>query len=84
MLKTVLADLSKSFTKADMKTVVVHPSDTNRLRVSCCTDDKQYYVFGESIADGWVEKEFAFRDWVSISSIISSIIYLSILEYKSM
>lgn len=72
MLKTVLADLSKSFTKADMKTVVVHPSDTNRLRVSCCTDDKQYYVFGESIADGWIEKEFAFRDWVSISSIISS------------
>lgn len=72
MLKIVLADLSKSFTKTDMKTVVVYPSDTNKLRVSCCSDDKQYYVFGESINDGWTEKEFAFRDWNSVSSMISS------------
>lgn len=72
MLEKVLADLSKSFTRTDVKTVVCHPSDDNRLRVSCHTDDKQLYIYGESKDTNWNEKEFAFRDWTSISSIISS------------
>lgn len=71
MLKTMLYDLNKVFNKGDMKTIVVHNSD-GKMRISCHTDDKQLYAFGESINDSWNEKEFAFRDWSCVSAILSS------------
>jgi hypothetical protein len=71
MLKSVLADINKTFNKLDMKMVVVHSSD-GHLRVSCHTDEKQMYVFVESIDDKWTQKEFAFRDYSVISSLMSS------------
>ena len=72
MLKEMLNNLTKSFMKTDCKTIVCHPSSDGHLRVSSTTDDKQLYIFAESIAAGWDCKEFAFRDWQSISAIISS------------
>lgn len=72
MLKTMLYDLTKSFMKTDCKTIVCHPSDDGKLRISSTTDDKQMYIYAESINDGWKHKEFAFRDWTSVASIISS------------
>lgn len=71
MIKTVLSKISKALNKSDMKTVVVYPSDSNNLRLSCHTDDSQYYVYCESKTDGWKTQEFAFRDWSSISSVMS-------------
>ena len=71
MLKDMLYNLTKSFMKTDCKTIVCHPGD-GHLRISSTTDDKQLYIFAESIADGWDCKEFAFRDWQSVSQIISS------------
>ena len=71
MLKTMLYDLTKSFMKTDCKTIVCCSAD-NHLRISSTTDDKQLYIYAESIADGWDCKEFAFRDWASVASIISS------------
>ena len=72
MLKTMLYDLTKSFMKTDCKTIVCHPSSDDNLRISSTTDDKQLYIYAESIATGWDNKEFAFRDWASVASIISS------------
>lgn len=72
MLKTMLYDLTKSFVKSDCKTIVFHGSSDGKLRVSSTTDDKQLYIFAESIDNSWNEKEFAFRDWNAITSIISS------------
>lgn len=72
MLKTILNDLVKSFVKTDCKTVVCHSSDNGNLRISTTTDDKQMYIYTESVEGGWNTKEFAFRDWSAISSIISS------------
>lgn len=71
MLKEMLYNLTKSFMKTDCKTIVCHPGD-GHLRISSTTDDKQLYIFAESIADGWDCKEFAFRDWQSVAQIISS------------
>ena len=71
MLKEMLYNLTKSFMKTDCKTIVCHPGD-GHLRISSTTDDKQLYIFAESIANGWNNKEFAFRDWQSVASIISS------------
>lgn len=71
MLKEMLYNLTKSFMKTDCKTIVCHPGD-GHLRISSTTDDKQLYIFAESIANGWNNKEFAFRDWQSVAQIISS------------
>lgn len=71
MLKTMLYDLTKSFMKTDCKTIVCH-SGNGHLKISSSTDDKQLFIYAESVADGWDCKEFAFRDWASVSSIISS------------
>lgn len=72
MLKTMLYDLTKSFMKTDCKSIVCHPSSDKKLRISSTTDDKQLYIYAESIADGWDKNEFAFRDWAGVASIISS------------
>lgn len=72
MLKNVLNDINKTFNKLDMKMIVVHSND-NHLRVSCHTDDKQMYIFVESNENNWDEKEFAFRDYSAISSLMSSL-----------
>lgn len=71
MLKTILNDVNKTFNKMDMKMIVVHSND-GKLRLSCHTDEKQMYMFVESKNDGWEEKEFAFRDYSVISSLMSS------------
>jgi len=72
MLKSVLADLTKSFMRTDCKTIVCHPSSDKKLRVSSTTEDKQLYIYAESVNDGWDNKEFAFRDWAGVAAIISS------------
>ena len=72
MLKTMLYDLTKSFMKTDCKTIVCHPSSDKKLRISSTTEDKQLYIYAESIATGWESNEFAFRDWASVASMISS------------
>lgn len=72
MLKTMLYDLNKSFMKTDCKTIVCHPSSDKKLRISSTTDDKQLYIYAESINDGWDTNEFAFRDWASVASIINT------------
>ena len=72
MLKSMLADLTKSFMRTDCKTIVCHPSSDKKLRVSSTTEDKQLYIYAESVNAGWEYNEFAFRDWASIAAIISS------------
>ena len=72
MLKSMLADLTKTFMKTDCKTIVCHPSSDRKLRISSTTDDKQLYIYAESVNDSWEYNEFAFRDWASVASIISS------------
>lgn len=72
MLKEMLNDLTKSFMKTDCKTIVCHPSPEGNLRVSSVTDDAQLYIYAESVETGWDKKEFAFRDWTSVASIIST------------
>ena len=72
MLKSMLNDLTRSFMKTDCKTIVCHPSSDGNLRISSVTDDAQLYIYAESIATGWDKKEFAFRDWSSVASIISA------------
>lgn len=73
MLKTMLYDLTKSFMKTDCKTIVCHPSSDKKLRISSTTEDKQLYIYAESITTGWESNEFAFRDWASVASMISSL-----------
>lgn len=72
MLKTMLYDLSKSFMKTDCKTIVCHGDSEGHLRISSVTDDKQLYIYAESVNNEWSHKEFAFRDWSAVASIMSS------------
>lgn len=72
MLKTMLYDLNKCFMKTDCNIIVCCPNENKNLRISSKTDDSQFYIYAESVANDWEYKEFAFRDWASVSTIISS------------
>lgn len=74
MIINTLNDLSKMFSKMDLKNIVVYKSEENTMKVSSHTDDKQVYLYAESKENNWKYNEFAFRDWTSISSIISTFI----------
>lgn len=72
MLKEIMIDADKLLSKLDLNTVVVYSSQDNNCCISCHTDDDLAYVYVKSKNDGYVEKEFALRNWKTMHSILSS------------
>lgn len=72
MLRKTLIEADKLFSKFELETVVVYPSDDNHCCISCKTADDLAYVFVENKEDGYDYKQFGIRTWASIHAIISS------------
>lgn len=72
MLRQTLLEADKLFSKFDLETIVVYPSDESHCCMSCKTNDDLAYVFVENKASGYDNKQFGLRNWTSVHSIISS------------
>ena len=72
MLRQTLIEADKLFSKFDLETVVVYPSDESHCCMSCKTNDDLAYVFIENKSSGYDYKQFGIRSWASIHSIVNS------------
>lgn len=73
MIEKILVDSDKVLSKLGLETVVVYSNDSNNCCLSCHTSDDLAYVFIKSNDEGYVEKEFALRNWDSVHSVLSSL-----------
>lgn len=71
-MKNILLETDKLFSKLELESVVMYPNDIGNACVSCHTNDDLAYVFVQSKKIDYTYKEFAFRNWSSIHSVISS------------
>lgn len=65
-------DANKLLSKMNLTTVVVYKGNENNCCISSHTDDDLCYVFVKGKDTTYNLQEFAFRDWKSLSSIMSS------------
>lgn len=71
-MKNILLEADKLFSKLELENVVMYPNDMGNACLSCCTNDDLTYVFVLSKSNDYTTKEFSFRNWASIHSVISS------------
>lgn len=72
MLKKTILEADKLFNKFDLTTVVVYPTEDNHCCISCHTNDDLVWMMVKNKDNGYDLKQFSFRTWSSIHSVISA------------